>query len=202
MYTNQQPNVNTWKCHNPQWRVFGWIFAGGGEKHPVLLQSKQNRGWDGCCSHQGQQAAWGPPPWRRDGGAEAAQRAASVLFQVLFQAPQMQRSVITPPPIRDKDVTGEGAATQQPATSHVHGAIHPRAPSKISADKYFWRKEAKIANDGPADQLRVENILSVFSLFLNQKLNTCITHLLRGFFHNCGGDAFHDLKIRILHFRI
>lgn len=34
MYMNRQPNVNTWKCHNPRWRVLGEFFARGGENIP------------------------------------------------------------------------------------------------------------------------------------------------------------------------
>lgn len=72
---NHQPNVNTWKCHNPQWRVLGEFFCRRREKHPILLQNKQNRGCDGSSSHQGEWVLWGPPPhhppsWRRDGEAE------------------------------------------------------------------------------------------------------------------------------------
>jgi hypothetical protein len=45
MYTMRQPkqpNVNSWKCHNPQRRVLGGIsssffFAGGVEKHPTFI---------------------------------------------------------------------------------------------------------------------------------------------------------------------
>lgn len=40
------------------------------EKHPILLQNKQNRGCDGSSSHQGQQAQWGPDP----GGEMEAER--------------------------------------------------------------------------------------------------------------------------------
>lgn len=149
MYTNQQPNVNTWRCHNPRWRVFGWIFAGGREKQPVLLQNKQNRGWDGCCSHQGQQAPWGPPPRRRDRGETEERSRIRPLSGAFPGAPQMQRSVITPPPIRDKDVTGEGAAAQQPATSQVHGATHPRAPSKFQLINIFVEKEWKSLTTAP-----------------------------------------------------
>lgn len=61
----------------------------------------------------------------------------------------MQRSVITPPPIRDKDVTGERAATQQPATSQVHGATHPRALSKFQLINIFVEKEQKSLTTAP-----------------------------------------------------
>lgn len=66
---NQQPNVNTWKCHNPQWRVLDFCRRRG--KHPSLLQNKQNsKGCDGSPRHQGQQVLWDPDP----GGETEAER--------------------------------------------------------------------------------------------------------------------------------
>lgn len=94
----------------------------------------------------------GPPPRRRDGGEEAARGTASVLFQVLFfprRGADAEECNYTPPPIRDKDVTGEGAATQQPATSHVQGATRPRAPSKFQLINIFVEKERKSLTTAP-----------------------------------------------------
>lgn len=53
MYMNLQPNVNTWKCHNPQWEFLGdfffFFFAGGGEN--ILFHCKRrHHGGRGCSS--------------------------------------------------------------------------------------------------------------------------------------------------------
>lgn len=68
------------------------------EKHPVLLQNKQNRGYDGSSSHQGQQALWGPRSWRRNSGREdvAAEGGASSSLRCLQSTPRCRRvKVIT-----------------------------------------------------------------------------------------------------------
>ncbi len=68
----------------------GWIFCRRREKHPILLQNKQNRGCDGSSSHQGQQALWGPRSWRRDGGREdvAAEGCASSSLRCFQSTPR------------------------------------------------------------------------------------------------------------------
>lgn len=76
---------------------------------------------------------------RHPGGEEAAQGGASVLSQVLFQAHAEECNYTPHPPstlpIKDKDVTGEGAATQQPATRHVQ--LPSTGAASFAADKYF-----------------------------------------------------------------
>lgn len=100
----------------------GWIFCKGRGKHPILLQNKQNSGCDWSSSHQGQRALWGPDP----GGSRWKQKGCSCwrvgwvgggcipsLSQVFLKHTVMRMSKSNYSPIKDKDVTWEGAATQR-----------------------------------------------------------------------------------------
>lgn len=49
------------------------------------------------------------------------------------------------PPIRDKDVTREGAATQQPRYQPGPGRYHPRAPSEFQLINIFVKKSLTTA---------------------------------------------------------
>lgn len=111
---NHQPNVNTWKCHNPQRRVLGEFFCRRREKHPSLLQNKHYRGCDWSSSHQGRQALRGPDPGEEmEAGRMLLLREVQPFSQVFSKHTMMPMSESNYLAIKDKDVTWEDANTTQ-----------------------------------------------------------------------------------------
>lgn len=77
------------------------------------MQNKQNGGCDWSSSHQGQQAPRGPDPGgEREAGGIRLLREVHPLSQV-FSKRTETRGVSNYAPIKEKDVTWEGAAAQR-----------------------------------------------------------------------------------------
>lgn len=116
MYMNHQPNVNTWKCHNPQWRVLGEFFAGGGKNIPFFYCNISRReDAVGLLATRASESCGAPDPGGERGGGEdvAAEGGASSLSQVFSKRATKPASESNYSPIKDKDVTREGDATQR-----------------------------------------------------------------------------------------
>lgn len=140
MYMNHQPNVNTWKCHNPQWRVWGEFFAEGGKNIPFYCKISRTEDAMGSPSHQGQQALWGPWVLEDPGGCGCSGRCVLLsLSQVFSKHRKMQASESNYSPIKDKDLTWEGGGRRKyPLQERVWS--HQGESWQMHHDKYLHGK--------------------------------------------------------------